>query len=171
MKNYITSSILVLNLTIFSQAVAANNVTLNFTGNIKASPCIVSGSNPINIDLNTVYAGTFNEVQTASEWKNFNIRLTNCSSNMSKITLTFSGEADNADLNSLYKNKGTATNLAVQLQGGIDGQPLGNQKKLEVTMSNQTSIDVPLKVRAFSVSGGVTPGTILANITSTITYL
>lgn len=171
MKVYTASALLAFNLAVGFHAVAANNVILNFTGNIKASPCSVSNLNPISIDLNTIYAGTFNDVQTGSEWKSFNIKLINCSSNMSQVTLTFTGESDNADVNSLYKNQGTATNLAVQLQGGIDGKPLGNQQKMTVSMSNQTSIDIPLKVRAYSLSGGVMPGTILANITSTITYL
>ncbi|EMT6384707.1 type 1 fimbrial protein [Providencia rettgeri] len=150
---------------------AANNVTLNFSGNIKASPCTVSSGNSMQIELNTIYVGTLKDIQTASEWKNFNISLINCSSNMTQVSLTFSGEPDSSDVNNLYKNLGTAKNLAIQLQGGLDNTPLGNQKKLNVALNNQKNIDIPLKVRAYTVTGNVTSGTILANITSTITYL
>ncbi|MEX6382914.1 fimbrial protein [Providencia hangzhouensis] len=65
-----------------------------------------------------------------SNWNTFNISLNNCSSFINQVKLTFTGTADTADAASLYKNQGTAKNLAVQLQNGNGTTALGNQKSI-----------------------------------------
>lgn len=149
----------------------ANNITLNFTGNIKAATCNLSGGNNIDIDFKRLPIDLFNAPQTSSEWKPFNINLNNCSSFVNQIKLTFSGAADTTDETSLYKNLGTAKNVAVQLQNGDGSVLLGNQKVLQVPLNGQTDVTIPLRTRAFSSLGNVVPGSISANITATITYL
>ncbi|EKT57153.1 fimbrial protein [Providencia burhodogranariea] len=149
---------------------AETNITLDFSGNIKAASCNITGGNNINIDLERIPVDLFNTPQSGSEWHDFNINLTNCSSSINQVKLTFSGAADTGDLDSLYKNQGTATNIAVQLQNGDGSIPLGNQKILTASVTNQEAT-IPLRTRAFSVSGNAIPGSISANITATITYL
>ncbi|EHZ6873788.1 type 1 fimbrial protein [Providencia rettgeri] len=150
---------------------ATNTVTLNFTGNIKAATCNISGGNNIDIDLKRLPIDIFNGAQTGSDWKNFDIKLNNCSSFINQIKLTFSGTADTADTASLYKNLGTAQNIAVQLQSGDGATQLGNLKTLQVPLNGQSDIAIPLRTRAFSMAGNVVAGSISANITATITYL
>ncbi|MCW2256704.1 minor fimbrial subunit [Providencia alcalifaciens] len=151
-------------------SLAETNITLGFSGNIKAASCNITGGNNINIDLNRIPVDLFNTPQSGSEWNDFNINLTDCSSSINQVKLTFSGTADTGDINSLYKNQGTANNIAIQLQNGDGSSPLGNQKTLTANVTNQVAT-IPLRVRAFSVAGNAIPGSISANITATITYL
>ncbi|MEQ5204976.1 type 1 fimbrial protein, partial [Providencia rettgeri] len=116
-------------------------------------------------------ADVFRNASSGSNWNTFNISLNNCSSFINQVKLTFTGTADTADVASLYKNQGTAKNLAVQLQNGNGTTALGNQKVLQVPTNGQANINIPLRTRAFSSLGNATPGTISANITATITYL
>ncbi|WP_337226176.1 hypothetical protein [Proteus terrae] len=87
-------------------------------------------------------------------------------------SLTFTGTPDNADVNNLYKNEGTAKNIAVQLQNENSNGliPLGNQKSLYIAVNGQSSVNIPLRTRAFSKLGNATPGTVSAKITATIIY-
>ncbi|AWS49699.1 MULTISPECIES: fimbrial protein [Providencia] len=165
-------NLLLLSSLIFSgNLFAASTVTLNFTGNIRAATCNITGGNNIDIDLKSISADVFRNASSGSNWNTFNISLNNCSSFINQVKLTFTGTADTADVASLYKNQGTAKNLAVQLQNGNGTTALGNQKILQVPTNGQANINIPLRTRAFSSLGNATPGTISANITATITYL
>ncbi|WP_272663046.1 MULTISPECIES: fimbrial protein [unclassified Providencia] len=168
----ISKNLLLLSSLIFSgNSFAASTVTLNFTGNIRAATCNITGGNNIDIDLKNISADVFRNASSGSNWNTFNISLNNCSSFINQVKLTFTGTADTADVASLYKNQGTAKNLAVQLQNGNGTTALGNQKVLQVPTNGQANINIPLRTRAFSSLGNTTPGTISANITATITYL
>lgn len=165
-------TILSINLLVMSSySFAETNITVNFTGNIKAATCNISGGNNIEIDLKRLPIDIFNGAQTGSDWKNFDIKLNNCSSFINQIKLTFSGTADTADTTSLYKNLGTAQNIAVQLQSGDGATQLGNLKTLQVPLNGQSDVAIPLRTRAFSMAGNVVAGSISANITATVTYL
>jgi minor fimbrial subunit len=150
---------------------SASSVKLNFTGNIKAATCNLSAGNDIDVDLTNIGLDSFISAQGASPWKTFNIELKDCSAYINNVKLTFTGTGDNADINSLYKNSGTATNIAIQLQSGDGTTPLGNTKELTVPTNGQPLVSVPLRTRAFSSLGNGTAGTLSANITATITYL
>ncbi|EMT6576303.1 fimbrial protein [Providencia sp. PROV130] len=171
MKNLMHSLLIINSLIASFYTYAEDNVILNFTGNIKAATCNISGGNNIDIDLKHLPIDIFNGVQTVSDWRNFDIHLNNCSSFINQIKLTFAGTADTADTTSLYKNLGTAQNIAVQLQSGDGATPLGNQKILQVPLNGQSDIAIPLRTRAVSMAGNVVAGSISANITATITYL
>ncbi|WP_272666059.1 fimbrial protein [Providencia sp. PROV174] len=171
MKNFIHSLLIINSLIASFYTYAEDNVILNFTGNIKAATCNISGGNNIDIDLKRLPIDIFNGAQTGSDWRNFDIHLNNCSSFINQIKLTFAGTADTADTTSLYKNLGTAQNIAVQLQSGDGATPLGNQKILQVPLNGQSDVAIPLRTRAVSMAGNVVAGSISANITATITYL
>ncbi|WPA92397.1 fimbrial protein [Providencia zhijiangensis] len=152
-------------------AYSTSTVKLNFTGNIKAATCSLSAGNNQSVDLTTIPLDTFYSGTKASSWKPFTIELKNCSSFINSVKLTFSGSADSADVASLYKNSGTATNIAIQLQNGAGTTPLGNNKVLTVPTNGQALVSIPLRTRAFSSLGNGTAGTLSTNITATITYL
>ncbi|MEY1273555.1 fimbrial protein [Proteus mirabilis] len=151
---------------------AGDTVKLQFYGNIKAATCNVSGSKNINIDLKQMPDSLFNTVSSSSVWNDFNIKLIDCSPGVSQVKLTFSGTPDNADVNNLYKNEGTAKNIAVQLQNkNSNGEILlGNGKNLYIAVNGKPSVTVPLRTRAFSKLGNATPGTVSAKITATLIY-
>lgn len=162
-------ALLFLNISI--TAYAANTVYLKFTGNIKAATCNLSTGNNVDMDLTTIPLDTFYSGTKASDWKPFTIELKDCSSFINSVRLTFTGTADSADIASLYKNSGTATNIAIQLQSGDGATPLGNTKILTVPTNGQPLVSIPLRTRAFSSLGNGTAGSLSANITATITYL
>lgn len=171
MKNLILPLFLVNSLFISLDAFSASTVTLNFIGNIKAATCNISGGNNIDIDLKNMPVDLFNLPQSGSDWKIFNINMNNCSSYVNELVLTFSGTSDTNNINNLYKNMGTAKNIAVQLESGDGASPLGNQKVLRVPLAGKNSLSIPLRTRAYSAIGNASAGTVSANITATITYL
>ena len=79
----------------------------------------------------------------------------------------FSGAADSTGY---YKNQGTAQNIQLELQDD-SGNTLnsGATKTVQVDDSSQ-SAHFPLQVRALTVNGGATQGTIQAVISITYTY-
>lgn len=150
---------------------ASDSVNLNFTGNIRIATCNVSSGDNINVDLKNIPAANFEKANSASSWNMFNIEFQNCSTAINQIKLTFSGLSDVADSSSLYKNQGSAENIAVQLENWTGTIKLGNQQSLFLTLNGQTSIKLGLRTRAFSPSGKGSPGTISAKVTANIIYL
>ncbi len=158
-------------LSLLSPSYAGDKITLNFTGNIKLATCDVSGPTNIDIDLNKMPVDLFNTAQSGSDWKPFTIKLINCPLVINQIKVTFTGTADSADINSLYKNSGSAQNIAIQLENEDGSVKLGNNKFLLIDALNRPETEFTLKTRAFSQNGSATPGSVSANVTATFIYL
>ncbi|SUC20023.1 fimbrial subunit [Proteus vulgaris] len=171
MKKRVSSFILINIFLISFLSKASDNITLNFSGNIRVSTCNISNGSNINVDLKNIPAAKFEKANTSSEWNNFYINFTNCSTAINQIHLTFSGVADTADANSLYKNQGSAKNIAVQLENGTGTVKLGNKQSLVLTLNGKTDVNLWLRTRAFSPLGKGMPGTISAKVTANIVYL
>lgn len=156
-------------------ALADAPVTLNITGNVVASPCEVSAdSQNITIDLGggqDLQTADLNVAGSSSAWVPVSVSLENCPAGTSSVTATFHGTPDAADTESLYSNTGTATNVAVQLEGK-SGEPYGNGKTSTITIADATDGKPTwdLQTRAFSTTGNVTPGTISSVITMDFNY-
>lgn len=171
MKKRISKLFLINALIISSTSGASDSVNLNFTGNIRIATCNVSSGDNINVDLKNIPAANFEEANSASSWNIFYIDFKNCSTAINQIKLTFSGVSDTADPSSLYKNQGSAKNIAVQLENWTGTLKLGNQQSLIITLNGRTDINLGLRTRAFSPSGKGMPGTISAKVTANIVYL
>lgn len=156
-------------------ALASDPVTLNITGNVVASPCDVSASSEnMTIDLGggkDLQTADLNAAGSSSPWVPITVSLENCPAGTSSVTATFHGTSDAADVDTLYSNTGTATNVAVQLEGKLE-EPYGNGKTSTITIADATDGKPTwdLQTRAFSKSGGVTPGTISSVITMSFAY-
>jgi minor fimbrial subunit len=93
--------------------------------------------------------------------------LSNCPVGTSRVTASFSGTAD---ATGYYKNQGTAGNIQLELQDD-GGTTLNNGATKSVQVDDSTqSARFPLQVRALTVNGGATQGTIQAVISVTYTY-
>ncbi|MEQ5227077.1 fimbrial protein [Proteus cibi] len=171
MKKIISKLFLINTLIISPTSWASDSVNLNFIGNIKIATCNISSGENINVDLKNIPAANFEKANSASSWNVFYIDFKNCSTAINQIKLTFTGVSDTADPNSLYKNQGSAKNIAVQLENWTGTLKLGNQQSLTVTLNGRTDINLGLRTRAFSPSGKGTPGTISAKVTANIVYL
>ena len=153
-----------------SDVKAADPVTISVTGRIIASPCeIKSDSVNINVDLGmNIEASSLQAPGSATGWVPVDVNLINCPSATTKATILFQGTADSLNPNDMYRNTGTATNLAVQLQG-VGGEPFGNGKSYTgIIVGNAYSYH--LRARAWTQIGNVMPGTISAVVTATFTY-
>ncbi|EML2681596.1 MULTISPECIES: fimbrial protein [Klebsiella] len=76
----------------------SGQVELDMTGTIVAESCdIDTASQNQTIHIGDFSAGIFQSVGDASEWKQFDIKLNNCTSAISQSTVAFSGTADGTD--------------------------------------------------------------------------
>lgn len=144
----------------------AADITITVNGKVVAKPCTVSTTNA-NVDLGDLYTFSLVSAGSASAWHSTALDLSNCPVGTSRVVATFSGTADSTGY---YKNQGTAGNIQLEIQDD-SGTTLNNgaQKSVQVDNSSQ-SARFPLQVRALSVNGGATQGTIQAVISVTYTY-
>ncbi|HCP2263167.1 TPA: type 1 fimbria minor subunit FimG [Escherichia coli] len=153
-------------LALASATIQAADVTITVNGKVVAKLCTVSTTNA-TVDLGDLYSFSLMSAGAASAWHDVALELTNCPVGTSRVTASFSGAADSTGY---YKNQGTAQNIQLELQDD-SGNTLnsGATKTVQVDDSSQ-SAHFPLQVRALTVNGGATQGTIQAVISITYTY-
>lgn len=144
----------------------AADITITVNGKVVAKPCTVSTLNT-TVDLGDLYTFSLVSAGSSSPWHSVALNLSNCPVGTSRVTASFSGTAD---ATGYYKNQGTAGNIQLELQDdGGTTLNTGTKKEVQVSVSNQ-SVSFPLQVRALTVNGGATQGTIQAVINVTYTY-
>ncbi|MCL1031689.1 type 1 fimbrial protein [Serratia sp. arafor3] len=147
----------------------ANSVQLNITGTVKASPCVVESNNgKIDVPLGDIEAASMATAGSASGWEPFAMKLVNCPVSTTKVTATFSGtQADeNVDM---YKNTGDAGSIQIELVDDSETLKLGNGKTMDAPVNANEAV-FNLKARAFSLAGGVTPGSISGAVQVAFVY-
>ncbi|WP_234081713.1 fimbrial protein [Enterobacter quasiroggenkampii] len=157
-------------LLINNSANAGDPVTLNITGNVVASPCQVSSDSITkSVDLGqNIQASSLQTAGSTTDWVNFDITLNSCPAGTTKAIMTMHGTADLFNPADMYRNTGTATNLAVQVQSQA-GDQLGNTKTISGTIASN-AYTYKLRARAYTQSGGVMPGSISSVVTATFEY-
>lgn len=149
---------------------SADPVTLNITGNIVASPCQVSSDSITkSVDLGqNIQASDLQVAGSSTTWVPFTINLNSCPAGTTVAIMTMHGTPDTNNPLDMYANTGTATNVSVQLQSQA-GDQLGNSKTLKGNVSS-SAVSYPLRARAYTQNGAVTPGTISTVVTATFVY-
>lgn len=148
----------------------ADPVTLNITGNVVASPCLISSDSVTKaVDLGqNIQASDLQAAGSSTTWTNFTVNLTSCPGGTTKAIMTMHGSADTNNPNDMYQNTGTAQNVSVQLQSQA-ADLLGDGKSLSGNIvSNAYSYQ--LRARAYTQNGAVTPGSIIATVTASFVY-
>lgn len=144
----------------------AADITITVNGKVVAKPCTVSTTNA-TVELGDLYTFSLVSAGAASAWHSVSLDLSNCPIGTSRVTASFSGTAD---ATGYYKNQGTAGNIQLELQDD-GGTTLNNGATKAVQVDDSTqSARFPLQVRALTVNGGATQGTIQAVISVTYTY-
>ncbi len=153
-------------LSVFCSAPRAADVTITVNGKVVAKPCTVSTVNA-TVELGDLYTFSLTAAGSSSSWHTVGLDLSNCPVGTSRVTASFSGTSDSTGY---YKNQGTAGNIQLELQDN-SGNTLntGATTTVQVDEASQ-SAHFPLQVRALSVNGGATQGTIQAVINVTYTY-
>lgn len=153
-------------LTIFTPTIQAADVTITVNGRVVAKPCTISTTNA-TVDLGNLYTFSLASAGASSAWHNVVLELSNCPVGTSRVTATFSGTADSTGY---YANQGTAGNIQLELQDDV-GTTLNNGKNKSISVDDSTlSANFPLQIRALTVNGGATQGTIQAVINVTYTW-
>lgn len=152
-------------------SVTSQAVTIDITGQVIASPCVVNGNNEsLAVNLgNNIQADSLSASGSATTWTDVTLKLTNCPASTTSFSVAFAGTADtDADY---YKNTGTATNLKLELTDSNSNSAYKNGAKLENVAIPSTSHAYDLVMRARAVSkGSVMPGTIIGQVQATFTY-
>lgn len=151
--------------------VNAADVTINISGKVVASPCVLDSPGSINVDLGqTLQAADLATAGSFSNWVPFTINMKSCPVSTNNVIATFSGAADTLDASRLYTNTGTASNVAVELQSSdAVHKPLGNTQTLVIPRAADNTAVFPLQSRVWS-KGSVTTGTITSLVNVTFTY-
>ena len=153
-------------LTTATTPLPAADVTITVNGSVVAKPCTVSTPSA-TVNLGDLYTFSMASAGAASPWYSVTLSLSNCPVGTSRVTATFSGTADSTGY---YQNQGTAGNIQLELQDS-SGTTLNNGATKAVQVNDSTlSASFPLQVRALTVNGGATQGTIQAVINVTYTY-
>ena len=140
----------------------AADITITVNGKVVAKPCTVSTTNA-TVELGDLYTFSLVSAGAASAWHGVSLDLSNCPIGTSRLSGT-------ADATGYYKNQGTAGNIQLELQDD-GGTTLNNGATKAVQVDDSTqSARFPLQVRALTVNGGATQGTIQAVISVTYTY-
>lgn len=149
-----------------SPTLQAADVTITVNGKVVAKPCTVSTANA-TVNLGDIYTSSLASAGSSSAWQSVALVLSNCPVGTSHVVASFSGTADSTGY---YQNQGTAGNIQLELQDD-DGNTLntGATKSVQVDETTQ-SARFPLQVRAVSVNGGATSGTIKATVNVIYTY-
>lgn len=149
-----------------SAVVQAADVTITVNGKVVAKPCTVSTTN-VTVELGDLYTFSLVSAGSFSAWHTVALELSNCPVGTSRVTASFSGTADSTGY---YKNQGTAGNIQLELQDDSGNRLNTGATKSVVVDDASQSARFPLQVRALSVNGGATQGTIQAVINVTYTY-
>lgn len=149
-----------------SSMLQAADVTITVNGKVVAKPCTVSTVNA-TVDLGDLYTFSLVTAGSASAWHTVALELSHCPVGTSRVTASFSGTAD---ATGYYQNQGTAKNIQLELEDD-SGNTLnsGATSSVQVDEASQTA-RFPLQVRALSVHGGATQGTLQAVINVTYTW-
>ncbi|CAI1803167.1 putative fimbrial protein SthD [Serratia fonticola] len=142
---------------------------LNITGKVVASPCAVDTTS-VSQDVNfgQVRLTEMRAAGNASDWKPFEVKLINCPSATTSVTVTFSGmPASDA---TLYANTGTAPNAAVQVAQEINKSLIqGNGSTMTVPVDAQRSATYALAGRLI-VTDDTGAGTFSSVVQMAFTY-
>ncbi|HCB3502242.1 TPA: type 1 fimbrial protein [Citrobacter amalonaticus] len=149
-----------------SAVVQAADVTITVNGKVVAKPCTVS-TTTATVELGDLYTFSLVNAGSSSAWHSVALELSNCPVGTSRVTASFSGTADSTGY---YKNQGTAGNIQLELQDDSGNRLNTGATKSVVVDDASQSARFPLQVRALSVNGGATQGTIQAVINVTYTY-
>ncbi|HCT3346672.1 fimbrial protein [Citrobacter koseri] len=147
-------------------------IALNIKGNVKAAPCQVSSDSITKtVDLTAgspVMASSMYTAGATTPWVSFDFSIEHCPEGTTGVMIQFNGNADDMHRDDMYRNLGTATPVAIQLQAA-DGRPLGDGQVLtsEIVAQRYTW---NLRARLYSEQGQVSPGTIDSVVTVSLSY-
>jgi minor fimbrial subunit len=152
---------------------AADNVNIQITGKVIASPCttVNGGQNPLTVSLgNDIGASTLQSAGSNSPWVEFDVALTGCPAGTANVKATFTGSPDTVDgTRWLNTAASKALNTSVELKDKATNVMLSNGSMLTAPVASNTAT-FKLKTAAYSSQGNATPGDISTVILASFVY-
>ena len=153
------------------RAFSADNVNLDVTGNIVASPCIFNGGNAqLDINLGNIQATNMVTPGSSSDPVTFNLQFTQCPTGTRSVTVSFTGNPDPVAGADYYMNSGSATNVAVAMREAGTGTLKGTGSSMTQNIAADRTASMPMQASVISQNGGATPGSISAVVVMTMQY-
>ncbi|WP_413501693.1 fimbrial protein [Serratia proteamaculans] len=147
---------------------AAMAVTVNITGNVKASPCTVETANSVDLVLPDVDMATLAAADSTTTAQSFDLTLKDCPTSTTKVTATYSGTVSPLSSNS-FINTGTATQLVLYLQDSANKEIVPNTSRTVAVNSATKKAIFTQKIQMYS-KGKAQAGTVIGNIIVGFTY-
>lgn len=149
-----------------STALHAADVIITVNGRVVAKPCTITTTDA-SVNLGNLYTYDLANPGDSTTWQNVSLNLTNCPVGTSQVTATFTGTSDTSGY---YVNQGSAGNVHLELQDrNATVLNNGTTKTIQIDDATQAAT-FPLRVRAVTVNGGATQGSIQAVINVTYTW-
>lgn len=154
-----------------TSAQAADNVTINVTGKVVASPCTINPADVVKtIDVGDAIPAKEGTGAMAAA-QDISITLTKCPSGTSSVTATFSGTPATTLPDFIYANSstsGAAPNVGIVLQRSSNSG-LGNGKTYKVDIVNGVDPVFNMEIYPYSL-GNAMPGNISTSIVMALEY-
>lgn len=152
-------------------AMAADG-TVNFTGSVTASACVVTGGaagGVITVPMGSVSSKAFTGVGTKAGDRSFSIQLTGCPAN-SQVWVRFAGASDPANIALLKLTAGGASGVAIGIAQS-DGTPIAMATDPVQKATTAADGSVTLSYRAYYQATAASVTTGLANASSDFTVI
>ena len=152
---------------------AADNVNIQITGKVIASPCttVNGGQNPLTVSLgNDISTSSLQPAGSNSTWVDFDLALTGCPTGTNNVKATFTGSPDAVD-GTRWANTAAskALNTSVELREQVTNVLLSNGSMLTTSVASNKAT-FKLKTAAYSSQGNATPGDISTVILASFIY-
>lgn len=137
----------------------ADDVVVNVTGRIAASPCNVdAGTTNQTVDLGQAVATDFKQAGAGSKWHDFDLKLSGCPATTTYAAALFMGQPDPTSTTK-FANLGTSTGLALDIENRNHDTSYGPNDRFTVPVNDSDhKATFPLSARMYSTSGTVTGG-------------
>lgn len=145
----------------------AADATITVNGSVIARPCETI-TKTANVDMGDLYTFDFMIPGSTSKWYPVDLELRNCPIGTTSIEATFTGLDDSTGY---YRNQGSAKNLHLELQDTAGNKLRNGSKKVVEVGEYSFAAIFPLRVRAISVNGRPTQGSVQAIINVTYVFM
>lgn len=144
-------------------------VNIYYSGTVVIPPCTIA-TPTITVDFGNILAGDLATADSATEWKNTVVSLTDCSE-VSHYSFTVSATQSTA-ISRYIANSGTAEHVAVEALATLLGdEPITNGTIISGNLNEQANMNMILRFRIHNDgTGPATTGSVVSTITLTYTF-
>ncbi len=165
-------------LTVCSFYSRADTVTVNITGKVLASPCVVDVNDKMQtVDFGKIPANSLSYVDSAGVSKSFSIRLTDCPETTTSAIMAVTGTADprspalfGAYIGSTYSGVGIKVKLAEMGWSDNSIIPAGGPTITKAISSDTHSVTFSFDSRPQGTTENIVAGTFSSSMMVSFTY-